>query len=297
MSIFDKAYYHTWNIGFVESDARSIVSSNDRQVEVHWVKHNYKDRFFADPFILSVNDKVLKVLVEDFPYYDKKGVISLLTIDRKTYTLLEKKTVLEQPFHMSYPFIMRKENGEVWVAPEASQSGNLYYYTINPETQQLENQKVLLPEPLLDSTIVKHEGLWWLFCTKRGVDSNKDLFIYYAEQPEGPWTAHAKNPVVKNPAMARPAGYFVKSGNDLYRVIQKCDKYYGEAVNITRIVRLTKDDYEEEFVKELRAQKDEYSNNFHTVNGLDNLTVVDGIKMQFAPLRRVIYEIMNKLKK
>lgn len=297
MSIVDKAYYHSWNIGFIEADVKDIVTSGTTQVNVHWVKHSYTDRFFADPFILSVDEKEIKVLVEDFPYYDKRGLICLLTIDRKTYELLEREVVLKQPFHMSYPFIMRKENGDIWVAPEASQSGNLYYYTINPETQQLENQRVLLPEPLLDSTLVEYEGLWWLFCTKRGVNSNKDLFIYYAEQPEGPWTAHAKNPVVKNPAMARPAGYVVKSGNDLYRVIQKCDKYYGEAVNVTRIVRLAKDDYEEVFVKELRAQKDEYSNNFHTVNGLDNLTVVDGIKMQFAPLRRVIYEIMNKLKK
>lgn len=297
MSLLEKVYYHTWNIGFVETDVESIVSSSDRQVEVHWVKHTYKDRFFADPFILSVDEKVIKVLVEDFPYYDKRGVISLLTIDRKTYTLLEKKIVLEQPFHMSYPFILRKDNGEMWVAPEASQSGNLYYYTINPETELLDNQKVLLPEPLLDSTIVENDGLWWLFCTKRGVDSNKDLFIYYAEQPEGPWTAHAMNPVIKDPAMARPAGYVVKSGKDLYRVIQKCDHYYGEAVNVSRIVRLTKDDFEEVFVKELRAQKDEFSNNFHTMNGLDGLTVVDGIRKQFAPLRRAVFEIRNKLKR
>lgn len=297
MSIFDKAYYHTWNIGFIEADAKSIVSSGDRQVEVHWVKHNYKDRFFADPFILSVNERVIKVLVEDFPYYNKKGVISLLTIDRKTYTLMEKKIVLEQPFHMSYPFILRKENGEFWVAPEASQSGNLYYYTINPETEQLEHQQILLPEPLLDSTIVEYEGLWWLFCTKRGVNSNKDLFIYYAEQPEGPWKEHAKNPVVRNAAMARPAGYMVKVGDEMFRVIQKSDKCYGEAVNVSRVLKLTTTEFEEVFVKELRAQKDEYSNNFHTLNSFDGITVVDGIKVQFAPLRRIIYEIRNKLNK
>lgn len=293
---FDKFFYRTWNIGFVEADVRDIVSSDTNHVDVHWVKHTYKDRFFADPFILSIDEKIIKVMVEDYPYYDKRGVISLLTIDRKTYTLLEKKVVLEQPFHMSYPFIMRKENGEVWVAPEASQSGKLYYYTINPLTQLLENQEVLIPEPLLDSTIVKHDGLWWLFCTKCGKESNKDLYIYHAEQPEGPWTAHVKNPVVKNSAMARPAGYVVKIGENMFRVIQKCDKYYGESVNVSRIVRLTPEDFEEVFVKELRAQKDEYSNNFHTVNGLEGITVVDGIRIQFAPLRRIVYEIRNKLK-
>ena len=187
MGVVNRLTYHTWNIGFVEADVKDIVTNNTTQVNVHWVKHPYKDRFFADPFILSVDEKEIKVLVEDFPYYDKRGMISLLTIDRKTYELLEKKVILRQPYHMSYPFIMRKSNGELWVAPEASMSGNLYYYSINPDTMMLENQRVLVPEPLLDSTIVEHDGHWWLFCTKRGEDSNTNLYIYYAESPEGPW--------------------------------------------------------------------------------------------------------------
>ena len=80
MNILNKAFYYTWNIGFVERNVEDIIVSDDTMVDVHWVKHNYKDRFFADPFILSVNDKVIKVLVEDFPYYDKYGMISLLML-------------------------------------------------------------------------------------------------------------------------------------------------------------------------------------------------------------------------
>jgi hypothetical protein len=297
MGILSKAYYHTWNIGFVEADVKDVVSSYDTIVEVHWVKHDYKDRFFADPFILSVDHKEIRVLVEDYPYYDKRGMISMLVIERQTYKLKERKVILRQPFHMSYPFIMRMNDEVLWVAPEASQSGNLYDYTMNPGTMRLENQKVWMNEPLLDSTIMEYEGLFWLFCTKRGDDSNKDLFIYYSEKPEGPWKEHTKNPVVRNPAMARPAGYMVKVGNDVFRVIQKCDKCYGEAVIISKIVKLTTSEFEEVFVKELRAQKDEYSSNFHTLNSLNGITVVDGIKLQFAPMRRIIYEIRNKLKR
>lgn len=296
MFFIDKAYYHTWNIGFVELSIEDIVKSDSTQIPVHWVKHSYKDRFFADPFILSVDEKEIRVLVEDFPYYDKRGVISLLKIDRKTYTLLQRQVVLKQPYHMSYPFILRKDKGDILVAPEASQSGNLYYYSLNQCTTMLENQRLLVNEPLLDSTIVEYNGLWWLFCTKRGEASNRDLFIYYADVPEGPWIQHAKNPVVQNDAMARPAGYLVKDGNILYRVIQKCDKCYGEAVNVSKVTKLTTTEFEETFVKELRTQKDEYAHCFHTLNGLDNLTVVDGVRRQFAPLRRVIYETRNKLK-
>lgn len=296
MGLINRLAYHTWNIGFVEADIKSIVASDITQVNVQWVKHPYKDRFFADPFILSVNEKEIKVLVEDFPYYDKRGLISLLTIDRNTYELVNKKVILKQPFHMSYPFIMRQENGKVWVAPEASMSGKLYNYSINPETMMLENQHVLVSEPLLDSTIVEHENLWWLFCTKRGEDSNKNLYIYYADVPEGPWKPHDNNPVVKNSATARPAGYFVKTGDSLYRVIQKCDQHYGEAINVTKIDKLTTTEFKETFVKELRAQKDEYSECFHTINGFEGITVVDGVKLQKSPLRRIYYEIRDKFK-
>lgn len=296
MGLLNKVYYQTWNIGFVEQSSEKIVKSDTFQIQVHWMKHQYRDRFFADPFILSADDNEIKVLVEDFPYYDKRGMISLLTVDRKTHWLLDKKVILKQPFHMSYPFITRKENGEIWVAPEASQSGNLYYYSINPDTMMLENQRVLVYEPLLDSTIVEYDGYWWLFCTKRGEASNRDLFIYYASVPEGPWIPHLKNPVVQNDAMARPAGYMVKEGNILYRLVQKCDKCYGEAVNVSKVVKLTTSEFEEVFVKELRAQKDEYSHCFHTLNGLGDLIVVDGVKRQFAPLRRIIYEIRSKMK-
>ena len=294
MKILNKFFYNTWNIGFIENSTIGILNSIDSNIKVHWLKHPYKDRFFADPFILSVKDDFILVLVEEFPYYNKKGVISLLKVDRKTYALIEKKEVLKQPFHMSYPFIMRKDSGEIWVAPESSQSGNLYYYSINPDSMMLENQKLLVPEPLLDSTIVEYNDMWWLFCTKRGSASNKDLHIFYSKKPEGPWTAHTANPVVKSAATARPAGYLLKDGSTLYRLVQKCDKRYGEAVNVTRVDVLSTTEFKETFIKELRLQNDIYSNGFHTLNELDGLVVVDGNRKRFAPLRKIVYEFRNK---
>ena len=293
MKLIDRLYYYTWNIGFIERRIGDIVLSQGEEEMVKWVHHPYKDRFFADPFILSIDDKVIKVLVEDFPYYDKRGLISVLTIDRKSFKLIDKKIVLKQPFHMSYPFIMRKKDGEIWVAPEASQSGKLYFYTMNSDTMMLENQKILVDEPLLDSTIVEHEGRWWLFCTKRGDSSNKNLYIFYADAPEGPWYPHQCNPVVKNEAMARPAGYLVREGGKLYRVVQKCDSSYGEAINVSVVEKLTTTVFEEKYIKSIHAQKDKYTFGFHTINGLNDLVVVDGLKKEFAPIRRLKYEFCN----
>lgn len=193
MNLKERISYHTWNIGFIEENINNVITSDNENFHVNWVKHNYKDRFFADPFILSINDSSIEVLVEDFPYFDKIGMISLLKIDRKSYELLDRKVILKQPYHMSYPFIQRKKDGSInWVAPEASMSGELYRYSYNPDAKRLEEQVQLVNEPLLDSTIVEFQGRYWLFCTKRGADSNSKLYIYYSSAPEGPWKSHLK---------------------------------------------------------------------------------------------------------
>lgn len=297
MNYFEKLYYHHWNIGFIEKSIQDVLLSDCTHVEVHWVKHPYIDRFFADPFILSVSDEEIKVLVEDFPYYDKRGRISMLTVDRESYHLTKKTTILKQPFHMSYPFIMRKKDGEIWVAPEASESGNLYYYFINSETINLENQKLLVAEPLLDSTIVEYNKLWWLFCTKVGENSDKDLYVYYSDNPEGPFKPHTCNPVVSNLSLARPGGYMIEHDNILYRVCQESKNCYGECINVTRIDKLTPSEFKQTFIKSIKAQNDEYSGGFHTINGLSDICVVDGLRTEFAPIRRVIYESINFLKR
>ena len=296
MGIFSKLYYYTWNIGFIESNVKDVILSEEQDVHVNWVKHTYKDRFFADPFILSIDDNAISVLVEDYPYYDKSGMISLLTIDRKDYTLLNRQEVLKKPFHMSYPFIQRNgEGGVKWVAPEASMSGNLYRYTIDPETNMLVNPEILVHEPLLDSTIVEYNGKFWLFCTKRGENANDRLYIYYSDSPEGEWLPHKANPVVVDAASARPAGSVVEIEGCFYRVIQNCKNHYGESVRVSKIETLTETTFKESYVKEIRAQKDRFSHGFHTINGVGDMCVVDALCKEFAPFRRLWFELRNTL--
>lgn len=195
---------------------------------------------------------------------------------------------------MSYPFIFRKDDGSVWVAPEASQSGNLYRYTLNEAQCQLQDQHLLLPYPALDSTIIHRDGKWWLFCTMRGPQSNAELHIFYADTPEGPYTAHVGNPVLTDSAMARPAGsMFTDRNGDIYRMCQDCTASYGSQINISKITSLSTDSYAETFVKSIHAQRDKYRHAFHTINGIDNVCVVDGLSTSFAPLRRLIYELRN----
>src|SRR5574344_1914204 len=68
-----------WNIGFISNDLNSIMLGEP--IKVNWLKHYYKDSWFADPFILDVTDEEIIVLVEEWYKPIKRGRISKLTID------------------------------------------------------------------------------------------------------------------------------------------------------------------------------------------------------------------------
>lgn len=295
MNFIDKVYYNRWNIGFIEESAECILTSDDTEFEVKWVKHNFTDRFFADPFILSADDSKIEVLVEELLYKTKKGLISLLTIDRKTYELLEKKTMLDMPYHQSYPFILRQDE-EVFVMPEASLSGGLYVYKYNPQAKALEERKCIINEPLLDSTIIKSGSKYLLFCTRRGNNSNKDLYIYESSQPFGHYMLISNRPVISTLSGARPAGYMRRVNGRLIRVAQVCDNRYGESINVYEIDKCDSAGYHQKFIKNVRPKASEFDYSFHTLNGFGNITVVDGAKREFKPLMRVKSELIYALK-
>lgn len=57
-----------WNIGFIKCEPGELLEGKKKIERVQWLKHSYKDRFFADPFFLSVTEERLEVLVEEYLY-------------------------------------------------------------------------------------------------------------------------------------------------------------------------------------------------------------------------------------
>jgi hypothetical protein len=285
---------NVWNIGFVDKPVAYFMENDYDIPDVKWLKHPYKDRFFADPFLLSVSDDKIEVLVEEFLFSQKIGKISKLIID-KDYNLVEKKIVDEQSFHQSYPFVIKSDNQTI-VVPEASKSGGLYKYQYDFEMNTLIKPELLVSEPLLDSTLLFYNSYWWLFAHKRGREEKNNLYLFYAKSLNDTFRPHNGNPVKLGDPFSRPAGNIVLLKNQLYRVTQVCENSYGEAVRIFRIETLNPNEFEEIFIKEIRLNDQVYNKGFHTLNGMNNLTVVDGLQCRFTPFRRLSYEIMYKLK-
>ncbi|MDL2281720.1 hypothetical protein LJC44_01200 [Parabacteroides sp. OttesenSCG-928-G06] len=276
MFILDKLKLPYWNIGFSEiADPFSIT-------DIKWLKHTYRDRFFADPFILDVSDEIIKVLVEEYFFKDAKAVITLLCVDRKDYSIINRKVVLDLPTHLSFPFIFR-ENEEVYIIPENSQSGSLSIYKYNTEKDSVEYINKLLEQPAVDPVIIKREGTYFLLCTfPFNNDEDTRLFIYHADRLTGPYEAVVVNPVKSDIRSARPGGDFFQKEGSLYRISQNCALRYGHQFNINEVFQLSKEGFQEKIVKSYLPFLP-YSTGTHTCNMHKDILVIDGYIYQFRP--------------
>ena len=86
-----KAIKHEWDLGFIlyagENDYRRS------KWNVTYVKHSFCDRWFADPFILEINELDIILLCEEFMYSTRKGRLAKLIIDRKTLIIKDFKII------------------------------------------------------------------------------------------------------------------------------------------------------------------------------------------------------------
>mgnify|MGYP000211195583 CR=1 FL=1 len=61
---------------------------------VHWLKHKYRDRMFADPFILKETDDTLEILAEEALFLGGAATLVKLTVCTKTFQLVRRKKIL-----------------------------------------------------------------------------------------------------------------------------------------------------------------------------------------------------------
>ena len=64
----------TWTVCYSRNSFDKVDFQNPIEID------NLKDRYFADPFVISKNDKKF-IFVEDFSFKNKKGSISVIEID------------------------------------------------------------------------------------------------------------------------------------------------------------------------------------------------------------------------
>jgi methionyl-tRNA formyltransferase len=246
-----------------------------------------RDRFWADPFPVAAGDRYY-VFVEELPYATNKGHISALELDR-TGALQHVERVLDQPHHLSYPFVF-EFRGAHYMAPESGARRRVELYRADSFPGGWTLQDVLLDNVYaVDPTLVAIDGTWWMFVNigVEGTLNYDELHIFHAPQPFGPWTPHRANPVKSDVRSARPAGRLFWWHGELYRPSQDCSGLYGSAIVFNRVTRLTPTEFAETAVSRLEPRWAPNLLGAHTINAAEGITVTDVLlrRPRFARLR------------
>lgn len=280
-----------WTIGFVENDIENIIKGE--KPIVNWVECGYKDRWYADPFVLDVTDSQITLLVEDFYYPIKRARITKLVIDRNNNQIVSTKPILTLPTHLSYPAIIRR-GGKVFIYPESGLSGKLMLYQYNPITDRVTEEKVLINESVADATYTDLFGEDLIFCTVPPDINKNELFVY---RKDGNGNYQRSERIVFNDDIARMAGDFFTVDRKIYRPAQDCNKSYG---NGTVIQEVKRDNGEWTFreVNRYFSDNSNYPLGIHTLNMYKGVTVVDVVgycRPRTAKLTNTIVKVINKI--
>ncbi len=233
------------------------------------------DAYYADPF-LHVRDGHTFLFAEKFPYSSMRGIIVCATLDEEGQPGAFE-TVLERPYHLSYPFVFEHE-GTTYMIPETLQSEAVELYRAIKFPEQWALETILLDNlAISDATLLNWNGLWYLFgsVSTFGGSTQDELHAFYSPTIFGPWTPHALNPLKLDVRSARPAGRFTKRDDRLFRPAQDCEEGYGAALAWCEVVSLSPTEFEERIVARWRGCDLGEFTGIHTYNSAGGFEVVD----------------------
>ncbi len=234
------------------------------------------ERFFADPFPIAVDGRNY-IFFEDLDHRTQKGVISFVEVARDG-THGPVQTVLEEPWHLSYPFLI-EDAGAIYMIPESSSNRSVDLYRADPFPHRWVKEATLISDvELSDATIVRRgDKLFLLGATRDGRGSYSDtLSIYSASKLSGPWQPHEANPILIDARTARPAGNFFERDGKLWRPVQDCANGYGTGIGLAEITRLDETGFEQRVHTVLRTPAGWTGKRLHTLSRYGDLECIDG---------------------
>ena len=275
-------YNQNWNIGFITMRPDELIKAKSLG-KIEWLHHPFKDRWFADPFIVSEDESKIVVFAEECTIHNPKGIIVELVVETKTKKLLDRHELLSLSTHLSYP-IFYKSGDKIYVYPENGRSGSLYIYEYDASSHKLINPQLLMNEPLADATILHHKNINFMIATKYPHTQENTVISYSDDLKRNYFELKQLNNSKKG---ARPAGNFFETDKGLFRPGQDCTKRYGAGLCILKVIS-TDTDYNEELIFTLTPNSYRYNLGLHTLNFGEKTGVIDGYGYYYPLMGRVL---------
>ena len=287
-----------WNIAIGRLDDASIhdIIERSQLPALNWLPPGSRSHYRADPFIWFADDGP-RVLYEEYPEWRARAKIGSLPLDADGGLC---RTEIEGKFHLSYPFVLRQDDHWLCV-PESAEAGGVDLYRWDPSTLTWRVIQRLIHEPVLDPTLINHEGRWYIFGTLLNDGPRDKLRIWHSCSLTGPWNRHVQDPAKIDIGSSRSAGNLFRHRGSLFRPAQDCTNGYGRAITLNRIESLSETSFSE--TTQSRLCPDEsgpYPHGLHTFSASGGWFAIDGKRRQFhllAALFKTLWIVGHKLRR
>lgn len=227
-----------WQVGYRAIEPSGVAGVDAVNATIFRVLPDDGRRFYADPFVITKNDRS-HLFVEEFSYSSGKGVISVaeLGVDGRFGV---PRIALEEPHHLSYPQVFERD-GETFMIPEGSGAREVVLYRASHFPDQWVRDTVLIADREIgDATLLEYDRKFWLFGTeRRGFGSASDtMAVFVAPDLRGPFAPHPNNPILIDRSAARPGGAFKQTGNRLFLPVQDGTGGYGNGLRLAELLSL-----------------------------------------------------------
>jgi hypothetical protein len=237
-----------------------------------WIE-SPRGRFWADPFLVQEAGQTW-LLFEDYIYAAKRGVLACGRLE--SGKLVDVRTILERPYHLSYPYVFKHQQA-IWMVPETGESGQIQLYRARKFPDDWVLDSVLLDIPASDSSLFEHEGRWYMFVSPTIVNGGvSTTLLFHAPSLHGPWKLHPAGAISNDVRWARCGGTVFQEHGNWFRVSQDCSNSYGYSVSFNRF-KLTATTYEEAPVNVLEPDPKQFGIfGVHTFNRVGDWEAIDG---------------------
>ena len=240
-----------------------------------------RDEFWADPFLHAHDDGNSYVFFENFEDKTGLGKISVGRVYNRKITDVQDAIVTN--YHLSFPFVF-SHRGDLYMVPETAQRRRIEIWKCAQFPNDWQRHSIVMDGlSCTDSTIVRHDGTWWLFTNiARGSfdDHNSELHVFAADSPMlRDLTPHRHNPVVVDARTARNGGRPFVRDNSLFRFAQNnAHRHYGHGLSLMRVTRLSLDDYAEKIDQDFPSNFAPGVSRIHHADVGADLFVCDGFR-------------------
>lgn len=240
---------------------------------------NPEGSYLADPFLVERDGQTV-CFVEEFDLKSERGRISWLDIWDGASVPEYRGTLIEEPYHMSFPFPFEYQ-GELYMVPETYEAGEISLYRCLEFPDRWERTGTLMDDvEASDTMIFEQEGRWWMLTNLRpegALDFFSRLYLFWSDDPTSQsWTPHPLNPVVVDADGGRNGGLLRDQDGSVYRVGQEQSLMtYGAGWSVSQVQTLNDQQYGEQLLTAVGPNSSGQSVGGHHVHGIDRATVVD----------------------